>query len=357
MPDDIEIQSRAGPYRVHFVDDGPAHANAVASAGIHFIVDARVADLYAARLGDVIAAPSLLRIQADERAKSLEQMPAYVQHLAAKGFRRNHRLVAIGGGVIQDVTCFLAATMMRGVDWLFFPTTLLAQADSCIGSKSSINVGEAKNIMGTFTPPREVILDVGFLQTLDERDVRSGVGEILKVHAIAGPEEFARLSRDYERLFADKPILEDYVHRALLIKKPFIEIDELDLGPRQVFNYGHSFGHAIESTTNFAIPHGIAVTMGMDLANFVAWRLGTGGPAPFTAMHPILRRNYHGYERLAVPVEPLLAALGRDKKNVGAHELTLILPGADGRPARTRLRGDDAFVACCVEYFNDARVR
>ena len=99
-------------------------------------------------------------------------------------------MVAIGGGIIQDITCFLASTMMRGLPWIFYPTTLLAQSDSCIGSKSSINSGEVKNILGTFTPPNKVIIDINFLKSLEEKDILSGIGEMIKVHAINSPESF-----------------------------------------------------------------------------------------------------------------------------------------------------------------------
>jgi 3-dehydroquinate synthase len=351
----FEIQSHTGPYRVHFVDDGPARAQTLVSESAHFLIDSHVADLYADRLQDVLSAPSVQLIEANEHSKSLEEMPRYVQHLAARGFRRNSRLVAIGGGVIQDITCFLAATMMRGVDWSFFPTTLLAQADSCIGSKSSINVREAKNIMGTFTPPREVFIDVALLDTLAEHDVRSGVGEILKVHAIDGPASFDRLALDYDRLFKDKQTMIGYVRRALSIKKPYIEQDEFDRASRQIFNYGHSFGHAIETATDFAVPHGIAVTMGMDLANFAAWRLSLAGKDTFERMHPVLKRNYRGYETVPVPIDPFLAALRRDKKNVGTQEVTVIMPGQDGRPCHVRRAADQAFANACSEFLNTIR--
>ena len=104
-----------------------------------------------------------------------------------KKIRRGQFLIAIGGGIIQDITCFLASTVMRGLPWIFYPTTLLAQSDSCIGSKSSINSGAVKNILGTFTPPKKVVIDVGFLGTLEKKDLFSGIGEMLKVHAIDSP--------------------------------------------------------------------------------------------------------------------------------------------------------------------------
>ena len=140
---------------------------------------------------------SVLMIEAKEQNKTLESMPTYVTHLLEKQVRRDDILIAVGGGIIQDITCFLAGTLLRGIDWSFYPTTLLAQADSCIGSKSSINCGDAKNLIGTFTPPNRVIIGNDYLQTLDDRDVRSGVGEMLKVHGIAGASEFDEISSKY----------------------------------------------------------------------------------------------------------------------------------------------------------------
>ncbi len=355
MSNSLEIASHTGLYRAHFVADGPARAASLISDSVHFLVDARVAKLYADRLQPVLAARSVMLIDAEEHAKSLERMPQYALQLAGHGFRRTHQLIAIGGGIIQDITCFLSATMMRGVDWLFFPTTLLAQADSCIGSKSSINVGEFKNLVGTFTPPREVFIDVGFLRTLDARDVRSGVGEILKVHAIDGLESFGNLASDYEKLFTAPEVMVAYIKRALDIKKPFIEKDEFDRKERQIFNYGHSFGHALESATEFAIPHGIAVTMGMDCANFVAWRVGKASRNTFERMHPTLATNFRGFEDLKIPDERFFAALSNDKKNVGNASVTVILPNNEGRVERTVLPFDDGFRKACLDYIESGR--
>ncbi|MCH8037725.1 MAG: ankyrin repeat domain-containing protein, partial [Proteobacteria bacterium] len=127
--------------------------------------------------------------------KSLDRFPGYVEHLVARGIRRDHTLIAIGGGVIQDITCFLAATLLRGVAWKYHPTTLLSQADSCIGSKSSINAGKAKNILGTFTPPAEVFVGARFLATLAAVDVRSAIDDSTPLHvaAHAGRIDIVRL--------------------------------------------------------------------------------------------------------------------------------------------------------------------
>jgi 3-dehydroquinate synthase len=350
---DMVIESHKGPYRVRFFEEAAAAVAAIAGDNVHYIVDQRVAALHKEALAPVLQSGSVLRLEATEQAKSLERFPAYVAHLVANGLRRDQCLVAIGGGIIQDITCFLAANMLRGVDWRFIPTTLLAQADSCIGSKSSINAGGAKNILGTFTPPREIALSPSFLGTLDRVDLRSGIGEILKVHAIAGPDAYNAVARDYQTLFTNPLLLLAYIRRALEIKKAYIEIDEFDRKERNIFNYGHSFGHAIEAATDFCVPHGVAVTIGMDIANFIALRIGRNKEA-FARMHPGLRLNYDGFEKTPVPLDAFLTALGKDKKNVG-NRLTVILPDENDIPAKHQLANDAMLRGLCGEFLESVR--
>lgn len=354
MFEPIVVQSHRGPYEVRFDDNAVAALDHEKLTGAHFIVDARVGDLYRSDLAHVLSSKSLLLIEATEENKSLERMPEFVTHLVGIGIRRSHRLVAIGGGIIQDITCFLAATLLRGLEWHFYPTTLLAQADSCIGSKSSINCQGGKNILGTFTPPTLVFISTRFLDSLDEVDIRSGIGEMLKVHAIDSPQAFDQIATNYEALLSDRAVLKRYIDRSLEIKRRIVEIDEFDKGPRAVMNYGHSFGHAIESATDFGVPHGIAVTIGMDMANFIAWRIGRSEESFFSRMHPILRRNYVGFEDVQIPIDRLASEMSKDKKNTD-RELVLILPDAEGRVSRANCRSDETFHALCAEYLQSGR--
>jgi 3-dehydroquinate synthase len=349
----LRVQSHKGPYEVAFGD--VAMIRPSLAEGAHVLIDAKVARLHGERLRPLLAGASVREIEAVESNKSLEALPALVAHLVERGVRRNHPLVAIGGGIVQDITCFLAATMLRGLEWRFVPTTLLAQADSCIGSKSSINCGGAKNILGTFTPPAQVVIDTAFLDTLADADLRSGLGEILKVHAIAGPEAFDRVAAELPRLSSDRALLVGRIRDALEIKRRFIEEDEFDRGPRLVFNYGHSFGHAIEAATDFAIPHGIAVTIGMDMANWLSWRLGRNDGAPYVRMHRTLAANYAPFAAHPVPLEPMIAALGKDKKNTGSGAATVILPDAAGRVERVRVALDAPFIDLCRAFLAEGR--
>lgn len=351
----LVIESHTGPYSVSFGEGAHATVTTARQPGTHVLIDGKVAALHAATLAPVLSGGSVIAIDATEENKSLEKMPGYIEALLSAGVRRGHRLLCIGGGILQDITCFIAATLFRGLEWQMVPTTLLAQADSCIGSKSSINVGSAKNIVGTYTPPKSVEIWPGFLDTLEDREIRSGIGEMLKVHAIAGPATFANIARDYDALLADRQVMLAYIRRSLEIKKTLIELDEFDRGPRNVLNYGHSFGHAIEAATAFAIPHGVAITIGMDLANFVAFRAGAASREPFDRMHPTLRKNYLAFATHPIDVEAVLGALAKDKKNVDTG-LRLVLPDAASEIRLTTQPADDRLRAAVGVYLRGERL-
>ena len=348
---DLVIRSHRGSYPVHFGEpfEGLEHG---LNEGEHLLIDARVAELYENSLSAALAGCSVLRLEATEGNKSLEAFPRYYTHLIDQGVRRNHLLIAVGGGIVQDITAFIAATLLRGLRWHFYPTTLLAQADSCIGSKSSVNVGGSKNQLGTYTPPDEILISTEVLATLTDSDRRSGIGEIIKVHIIAGWDEVRALATDYSHLGHDPVLLGRYIQEALKIKKMKIEADEFDRGERVVMNYGHSFGHAIESCTNFSVPHGIAVSIGMDMANFASWRLGLSGRDVYDELHPLLTENFSGFENLEVPVDRLVAALGRDKKNVG-RDIVLILLSEPGALFQHRITDEPKLRAICAEYLEN----
>lgn len=353
----IIIQSHRGPYTVHFDDTAlskPArlHENGDAQ---HFLVDANIARLYASPLRSILEHPRAIEIEATEENKSLANIVPVFERLVANSVRRGDTLVAIGGGIIQDICCFIASTLLRGLPWRFVPTTLLAQADSCIGSKSSINLGSAKNIVGTFNPPSEIFIDERFLDTLDIGEIRSGIGEILKVHAIEGAAAFDRLAADFDCLTTDRSVLRRYIRSVLRTKQRYVEEDEFDRGARNVFNYGHSFGHAIESATAYAVPHGIAVSMGMDMANYVAVERGILPEPHYHRMHVTLCCNYGAFKATAIPLDGMLAALRKDKKNTSTT-LGLIFPvGEEAAVQRVHVPLDDAFRDQCGRFLAQMR--
>ena len=347
----INIGSHKGDYDVSFL--GNSFEKLIEEFNNHnfYIVDINIAKLYKDQLSQILHSDRVLLIEATEENKSLDKFPAYIASLVKAKVRRGQYLVAIGGGIIQDITCFIASTMMRGLPWIFYPTTLLAQSDSCIGSKSSINSGEVKNILGTFTPPNQVFIDVNFLKTLEEKDILSGIGEMIKVHAINSPESFNALSEKYEQIKQHSVLMEKFIYKSLLMKKKLIEIDEFDIGPRNVMNYGHSFGHAIETATNFAIPHGIAVTIGMDVANYVASKLGVSRNKHFERMHSVLEKNCKSYRNKVIDVSALMTALANDKKN-SSTQLRLILPDLQGKITIGLYDNDEKLLDIITEYFS-----
>ena len=351
---DFIVTSQTGPYGVTFQSGVLDSIDELQQSIV--VVDQRVADLYRNRFAVELREARTVLVSASEETKSLECLPHFVEQLVALDVRKDDGLIAIGGGVTQDIVAFLATVMFRGMNWSFIPTTLLAQADSCIGSKSSINAAGTKNLVGTFRAPTSVTIDMSFLETLSEEDVRSGIGEMLKVHAIAGPTRFDAIAREYEDLLSSMATMQSAVHRSLLIKRSLIQVDEFDRGPRNVMNYGHSFGHAIEIATDYGIPHGIAVTIGMDMANFVAAELGYSSVDQFQRMHSVLQRNSGGYASVEIRRDTLMTALRRDKKNTATH-LRLVLPDADGHIGIVAVAPDARLESAVASYLSIGRAQ
>jgi 3-dehydroquinate synthase len=347
----LTIKSHRGSYGVQFIKDlNEAVSHFPSDKNFTFIVDKKVHSLYRNEIETLINNRRFLLVEATEKNKNLAKIPEYIQSLMEQGTKRGHVLVAIGGGIIQDITCFLASTLFRGMDWYFLPTTLLAQADSCIGSKSSINVGDWKNIVGTFVPPNRIFVCTEFLKTLSQEDVHSGVGEMIKVHMIKSWERFLDIKRDYVEILKSDELMKNYILRSLLIKRDIIEVDEFDKGIRNILNYGHSFGHAIESATDFEVPHGVAVTIGMDMANFISSRFGFWPKEKFTLARELLKVNSGRYFSIKIPDERFFTSISKDKKNIDEN-LALILPRAEGGVAKMLLKNDDHFRSACIDYF------
>jgi len=197
---------------------------------------------------------------ATEENKTIESVLNITDCLIQNNFNKKNKLIVIGGGITQDVGGFASAIYKRGISWTLIPTTFLSITDSAIGGKVGVN-RNSKNMLGVFMAPNEVIISSQFLSSLKEEDIISGLGESLKLCLIGGSHSFSEFNKYY---------MTDYMNIIKLsssIKKSIIEYDELEKNERRVLNYGHTFGHAIESTTNYFIPHGIAVLYGMYIIN------------------------------------------------------------------------------------------
>lgn len=236
-------------------------------------------------------------------------------------------MVSIGGGILQDISGFAASTIYRGINWIYIPTTLLAQADSCIGSKTSLNYSNYKNLIGTFYPPTRIHIYTPFLTTLQAADFYSGFGEVIKLHLMGGRDYFTSLLNLSPLILnRDATALTKAIQQSLKIKLSFMEGDEFDMGRRNLLNYGHDFGHAVESTSNFDVPHGQAVILGMIAANIVSrqrGKLSVELEKDFAEnlLHPNL---FIKPSADALTSDAIINAMKKDKKRVG-DQLALIM--------------------------------
>ena len=341
MPSSFDVASAAGSYPVRI---GPGLLVEVMEAPGDrlFVIDAFLADRFRA------AGIDALTIDAREGAKSLDRMAEIVVALRERGATRSTELVAVGGGVVQDIVAFTASIYMRGIAWTFVPTTLLAMADSCIGGKSSINVGAYKNIVGTFHPPSAVLVDPTLTATLSPGQRAAGLCEAAKIALCRGPESFAHYLALQPGVDADERTLTAVCDHALRAKKWFVEIDEFDRGERLLLNFGHTFGHAIEAASRFAVGHGIAVGLGM----IAALRLGEAMGRSYAAAPHVARFEAHIATLVAVApgvaealerLDPvaLMTAFAADKKH-GRDRFAVITVTADGTVQRAFLPRDAA---------------
>lgn len=290
----------------------------------------------------------VISIEATEVSKSLDQMSDIIIALRNLGANRNTSVLAIGGGVIQDIATFVSSVYMRGLKWDYFPTTMLGMVDSCIGGKSSINVGKYKNLIGNFYPPKDIYIDLQFIDTLNADQKVAGLCEAVKIC-------FAHTGPAFERYIALNPDAssspEDYldmISLSLLTKRWFIEIDEHDHKERQLLNFGHTFGHAIEGAANFVIPHGIAIGMGMLAAIDCARRIGLFSTPPERVT---LLQSYVSALLLTVTdlslwarqiaTDELMDRFNADKKHTGTHYV-VIVPDSTGHLIRMELERSDA---------------
>jgi 3-dehydroquinate synthase len=251
---ELTITSSAGRYDVEIAEGGFAALVAELPEDTFIVAD----DFFRDRIeGRVVW------ISAEERLKTVSEGERLLGELREAGARRSSHLVAVGGGIVQDLATFAAQQFMRGIRWTYVPTTLLGMADSCIGGKSSLNVGRFKNLAGSYFPPERVLVDPEFIATLPAEDVAGGLAEAAKITFCRGPEAFAQHRRDYDGFPDSAAVL---LHHTLAAKQWFIEIDEFDRAERRLLNFGHTFGHALEAGTTFAVSHGAGVALGVRCA-------------------------------------------------------------------------------------------
>lgn len=244
---------------------------------VAIIADSNTASLYGEEVKSILEGNCkkviLYAFPAGEENKTLDTVKNIYKTLIEEKYDRKDLLLALGGGVVGDITGYAAATFLRGIDFVQIPTTLLAQSDSSIGGKTGVDFDGYKNMVGAFYMPKLVYMNVGTLKTLDDRQFYSGFAEVMK-HGLIKDAMFYEwlLENMYEIHDRDLAVLEEMVMRSCTVKKLVVEKDPKEQGDRALLNFGHTIGHAIEKAKNFELMHGECVALGAVAAAFISWK-------------------------------------------------------------------------------------
>ena len=258
---------------------------------------------------------AVISIGTGERIKNLDTVGSIYDQLLEMGADRSSFIVGIGGGIVCDVTGFVASTYMRGVRFGFVSTTLLSQVDASVGGKNGVNFGGYKNIAGVFKQPEFVICDQNLLQTLPPGEFQCGFAEIVKHGAIADEELFVYLEQNWARALEHDPeVIEKVVHDSVIIKSTIVNRDATEQGERRKLNFGHTLGHAIEKALQ--IPHGEAVSAGMVLASKLSEKK-ENLPVDDSIRLVSLLEKFKLPVQLKFDRQQVVEAIGKDKKREG----------------------------------------
>ena len=346
---EFDIKSSPYDYTVKFIDDKALRLVLLKNRNINkqknfLFVDKNVNKIYKKKFWKKDHTLSLI---ANEENKTMNSSLLIIDLLNKNNFTKKEILISIGGGITQDVTAFARSIFKRGINWTYFPTTLLSMADSCIGAKSAINYDGTKNLIGLFSAPKEVFINTTFLKTLDKRDVLSGYGEIIKLCIVGGEstiEEFKKVKHlQSEDLLFKIDVL---IKTALMVKKAVITEDEFENNIRKALNYGHTIGHAIEPIVKYKIPHGIAVLIGMFVENYISNEYGYLDSPSCNMLNNIII-EYIDKKSLnhlkLVNITDLLLHMKKDKKNESTN-ISFAVPIAVGNFKLLQLKNDNKLI-------------
>lgn len=283
------------------------------------VSDSTVAELYADSLRKVLelscAQVSLFVFPAGEENKTLDTVRKLYEHLILERFDRKDMLVALGGGVVGDLTGFAAATYLRGIDFIQIPTTLLSQVDSSIGGKTGVDFDAYKNMVGAFYMPRLVYMNLGTLATLPKRQFAAGMAEIIKHGLIQDEAYYAWLCNHEEEIGRrEYEVLQTMICGSCLIQKHVVEEDPTEQGIRAWLNFGHTAGHAVEKLKNFELYHGECVSIGCAAAAYISWKRGYLTSDELHEMEKLLQKYDLPVRVSGLKPEQVLAATKLDKK-------------------------------------------
>ena len=334
----VALGERAYPIHLGagILDDPALYAPCIGKGRVAIVTSDEIAPLYLARLRGALRAAGAdtldVLVEGGERAKRWETLDRICDALLAARCGRDTLVVALGGGVVGDLAGFAAAIYQRGVPFVQVPTSLLAQVDSSVGGKTGINHARGKNMVGAFHQPLAVIADVGVLDTLPDRELSAGLAEVIKHGFILDATFTAWLEQNAERLLArDADALAHAVRRSCEIKADVVAQDEREAGLRALLNFGHTFGHAIETGAGYGTwLHGEAVGAGMVMAVELSRRTGMVGAADVARVRELTARCRLPVRGADMPLERYLELMAVDKKAAGG-KVRFILLEAIGR--------------------------
>src|SRR3989344_8153879 len=330
----MNIKSKIRNFKVIFVNNFDFVEELLKTPYYDVVVGSNVYNLYKEAIFSKFPKERLIILELDEEKKTLETVIRIYKRLLKRAAKKNLTLISFGGGLNQDITGFVASTLYRGINWIFVPTTLLAMSDSSIGLKTSLNFQSYKNVLGTFFPPNEIFINVDFLKTLLKKDYYSGVGEVIKLFLMKdnSKKELNRIGNKINKLklSKDSKIISNIVKESIEIKLSYIIGDEFDKGRRNLLNYGHEFGHALESASGFNIPHGLAVLIGIIFANGVSLKRKWLEKSIFDYINnklilPTIMDSRVGLSKEYFNKNLLLENIKKDKKRI-SEKLVLVLP-------------------------------
>lgn len=315
--------------------------------GLFIITDSNVRRLY----GSLFPEGAVLETEPGEKSKTLAVAGDLCTRLLEAGADRSSFILGFGGGVVCDVAGMVASIYMRGVRHAFVSTTLLSQVDASIGGKTGVNLGDYKNIIGTFRQPEFVLCDHRMLSTLTEEEFRSGMGELIKHAVIRDRNLFFDITATLGRLLERDPsILGDFIARAVKIKAAVVRRDPLETGMRRILNFGHTFGHVLE--TFYRIPHGVAVTQGMLIAAELSVWTGDMPHAELKMLELALAETGMKYD-YELPAN-VVSLISRDKKSEsGSLNFVLLRSVGEAVVRRISMTELEAF----VNYYRESKER
>ena len=289
----------------------------------------------------LVTSYNYIAIESGEGSKDMGCVMDIFDKLMSMGADRSTLLIGIGGGVVTDITGFVASTYMRGVEFGFVSTTLLGQVDASIGGKNGVNFQHYKNIIGTITQPRFVVSDVEMLRTLPERELRAGMAEVVKSAIVGDGELFQYLYNNTSAdIYASAEMMQYVVSRAVAVKRAIVAEDERECGRRRLLNLGHTIGHAIEKCTH-ELNHGEAVAIGISMMAHASCRLGLLDNADAEVIDAILLKLGFRLE-LPLPISDILSATRQDKKK-SEGDIHVVLPVAIGECEVRKMSFDEFY--------------